>query len=159
MFYCKNYMHVRPMRFSILCTRTDGSDKSPIDVLYCCSCLHPKTILMEAGWTTVPCPATNLCILIQYANHLQGQSVISVALKIPLEIRLWICILYMKRHFCIDPMTILVSQQAAPPHFTTKLRPQAHVIEITVSNYCLRRNDQLLKLHSISTKQKNRLPT
>ena len=47
---------------------------------------------MEAGWTTVPCPATNLCILIQYVNHLQGQSVIGVALKTPLEIRLGICI-------------------------------------------------------------------
>ena len=47
---------------------------------------------MEAGWTPVPCPATNLWILIQYVNHLQGQSVISVALKTPLEIRLGICI-------------------------------------------------------------------
>ena len=26
---------------------------------YCCACLHPNTILMEAGWTVVPCPATN----------------------------------------------------------------------------------------------------
>jgi len=27
-------MHVRPMRFSILCTPTDSSDKSPVDVFY-----------------------------------------------------------------------------------------------------------------------------
>jgi len=26
-FYCKSDMHVRPMRFSILCTPTDSSDK------------------------------------------------------------------------------------------------------------------------------------
>ena len=97
MFYCKNYKHVRPMRFTILCTPTDSSDKSPIDVwnwclLYCSACLHPNTTLMEADWTTVPCRATNLSILIQYVNHLQRQSVISVALKTPLEIRLGICI-------------------------------------------------------------------
>jgi len=47
---------------------------------------------MEAGWTTASCPATNLSVLIQYVNHLQGQSVISVALKTPLEIWLGICI-------------------------------------------------------------------
>jgi len=26
--------------------------------------LYPNTILMEAGWTTAPCPATNLSISI-----------------------------------------------------------------------------------------------
>jgi len=29
-FYCKSDMHMRPLRFSILCTLTD----SPIDVFY-----------------------------------------------------------------------------------------------------------------------------
>jgi len=54
-------------------------------------------------------------------NVKQLESVISVALKTPLEITLGIYI----RHFCIDPMTIpvLVSHQAVPQHFTTKLRP------------------------------------
>ena len=33
-------------------------------LLYCCACLRPNAILMEAGWTTVPCPATNSSILI-----------------------------------------------------------------------------------------------
>ena len=33
-------------------------------LLYFCACLPPNTILMETGWTTVPCPATNLSILI-----------------------------------------------------------------------------------------------
>jgi len=33
-FFCKNDMHVRPVRFSILCTPTDSSDKNPIDVFY-----------------------------------------------------------------------------------------------------------------------------
>ena len=31
-FNCASDMHVRPMRFSILCTSTDGSDKNPSDV-------------------------------------------------------------------------------------------------------------------------------
>jgi len=43
---------------------------------------------MEDGWTTAPYPATNLSI---YVNHLQGQGMISVALRTPLEIRLGIC--------------------------------------------------------------------
>ena len=63
-FYCKSDMHVRPMRFSILCTPTDSSDKpNCCCLLYCCACLYPNTILMEAGWTTAPCTATNLSIL------------------------------------------------------------------------------------------------
>ena len=33
-------------------------------LLYCCACLYPNTILLEAGWTTALCPATNLSILI-----------------------------------------------------------------------------------------------
>jgi len=45
--------------------------------------------------------------------------VISVAFKTPVEKRLGICIC--KIHFCIDPMTVLVSHQTVPPHFT-KLR-------------------------------------
>ena len=40
-------------------------------ILYCCACLQPNTTLMEAAWTTVPCPATNLRILISlfYFKH------------------------------------------------------------------------------------------
>ena len=41
-------------------------------LLYCCACSHPNTMLMEAGWTTAPCPATNISIL--NVNHLQGQN-------------------------------------------------------------------------------------
>jgi len=33
-FYCKSDMHVRSMRFSILCTPTDSSDKNTNDVFY-----------------------------------------------------------------------------------------------------------------------------
>jgi len=53
-------------------------------LLYCCACLHPNTMLMEAGWTTVACPATNLSILsifICKSSARTKQIVISVALK------------------------------------------------------------------------------
>jgi len=49
--------------------------------LYCCACLHPNTMLMKAGWTTAPCPATNLSILICKSSARTKQIVISVALK------------------------------------------------------------------------------
>jgi len=97
-------------------------------LLYCCACLHPNTTLMEIGWTTVPCPATNLSILICKSFARTKQSMISVALKTHLETKLES--VYIKRHFCIDPMIILVSHQAVSPHFTTKLSrwPQPVVI-------------------------------
>ena len=64
-FYFKSDMHLRPTRFRFLWTPTDSSDETNgCFLLYCCACLHPDTIVMEAGWTTVPCPATNLSILI-----------------------------------------------------------------------------------------------
>ena len=90
---CKSDMHVRPMRFSISCTQLTAPIKLKWCVLqYCCACLHPNTILMEAGWTTVPCAATNLSILICKSSARTKQSEISVALKTPLEIWLGICI-------------------------------------------------------------------
>jgi len=33
-FYCKSDMHVQPIRFIILCTPIDSSDKNPNDVFY-----------------------------------------------------------------------------------------------------------------------------
>jgi len=30
---------------------------------------------------------------------------------------------FVKLHFCIDPMIILISHPLVPPHFTAKLRP------------------------------------
>ena len=66
-FYFKRDMHLRPMRFTILCTPTDSSDETQLmccTTVYCCASLHPDTILMEAGCISVPCPATNLSILI-----------------------------------------------------------------------------------------------
>jgi len=83
-------------------------------VLYCCACLHPYTILMEAGWTTVPRAATNLSILICKSSARTKQSVIGVALKTPLEIRLWICIY--KTSFLHRPDVYIGFIPSCPPH-------------------------------------------
>jgi len=61
--------------------------------------------------------------------------VISVALKIPLQIRLGICSLYIKCHFYIDPTTILVSHQAVPPTFYNKIAPMTPTQTVTRHTY------------------------
>ena len=91
-FYCKSDMHVRPMQAFCALKLTVLIKPKWCVLLYCCACLHPNTILMETGWTTVACPTTNLSILICKSSARTKQSVISVALKTPLEIRLVICI-------------------------------------------------------------------
>ena len=138
---------------------------------------------METGWTAVPCPTTNLNILIckssartrtkrdsccsqnicrnkignlytigvamgvkgamppkclermvilSFERHFSKQnSVIRLKSNIlsppffapPKSWTGYATAVYAKRHFCIDPMTILVSHQAVPPTFITKLRP------------------------------------
>ena len=55
----------------------------------------------------------------------------SVALKTTLEIKLGNCSSYIKRHFCIDPMTMLVSHQAAPHILQQNC---AHVPGVTISD-------------------------
>ena len=97
-------------------------------LLYCCACLHPNTILMETGWTTVPCPATNLSILISKSHARTKQSVISVALKTHLKIRLGICIY--ETSLLHQPDDYLVSHQAVHPTFYNKIAP------MLVNNIC-----------------------
>jgi len=97
-------------------------------LLYCCACLHPNTILMKARWTTVPCPARNLSILIQYINHLQEQSVISVAFKTPLEIRLGICIY--KTSLLHRPDEYIGFTPSCPPTCYNKIAPMCVVISV-----------------------------
>jgi len=89
-------------------------------LLYFCACLHPNRILI-GGWTTVLWPATNLSILIQYVNPLQGQSGISVALKTPSEIRLGICIY--KTSLLHRPDDYIGFTPSCPPTFYNKFAP------------------------------------
>jgi len=65
---------------------------------------------------------------------MQGQSVISVALKTPLEIRFGICTVHKKRQLCLYPMTILVSRQAVPHTFYNKIAP---MFFLGFSYFCL----------------------
>jgi len=122
MFYCKSDMHVRPMRFSVLCTPTNSSNKAQSMCSTILLCLFPsKSILMEAGWTTVQCPATNLRIVVRYVTHLQEQSLISVALKTPLEIRLGICIY--KTALLHRPGDYIGFTPSCPPIFYNNIAP------------------------------------
>jgi len=99
-------------------------------LVYCCACLHPNTILMEAGWTTVPCPATNVSILIQYVKSSARikQSVINVALKTPLEIRLGICL--NKTSLLHRPDDYIGFTPSWPPAFYIKIAPMFTWIQI-----------------------------
>jgi len=128
-FCCKSDMHVRPTRFSTSCTQTDSSDKPKWCVLlYCCAYLHPYTILMEAGWTTVSRAATNLSILICKSSARTKQSVISVALKTSLEIRLWICIY--KTSFLHRPDVYIGFIPSCPPHILQQNCAHGHNMHI-----------------------------
>jgi len=108
------------MRFSTFCTPNDNSDKTHWCLLrYCCACLNPNTILMETGWTTVPCPATNLSILTCKSPTRTKQSVISVALKTHLEIKLGICML--KTLLLHRPNDYIGFTPSCPPTFYKKI--------------------------------------
>ena len=93
-FYCKNDMHVRPMRFSILCTPTDSSGKTQLmySSILLCLFVSKYHIGSRLNNGTAPCPATNLSIIICKSFARTKQCEISVALKTPIEIRLGICI-------------------------------------------------------------------
>ena len=57
MFYCKSDMHVRPMRFSILCTPADGSDKTQLmfsTILLCLFASKYDINGSKLNYSTVP---------------------------------------------------------------------------------------------------------
>ena len=121
-YYYKSDMQVRPTRFSILWTPSDSSDKTQLICYTILLCLFaPNTILIEAGWTTLPSPATNVSILTCKSSAKTKQSVISVALKTPLEIRLGICIY--KSSLLHRPNDYTGFTPSCPPTFYKKLRP------------------------------------
>ena len=114
---------MRPMRFTILCTPTDSSDKTRWDVpLYCFACLYHILEVVQPSWIAVQCPTTKLSLLVSKSFVGIKQCVIRVALKtllkkqgweseftkLPFGIGRWLCWFYIK---------------LSPPHFTTKLRP------------------------------------
>ena len=90
-------------------------------LLYCCACLYSNTILIQAGWTTVPCPAINLSILICKSSARTKESGISVALKTPLEIRLGICTY--KTSLLHRPDVYTGLTPSCPPTFYNKIAP------------------------------------
>jgi len=61
-------------------------------LLYCCACLCHSLTVVQPSWTTVPCPTTKLKLLISKSFVGIKQSVISVAVRTPLKLRLGMCI-------------------------------------------------------------------
>ena len=117
------------MRFSFLCTQlTALIEPNWCFLLYCCACLHPNTISMVAGWTTVPCPTTNLSILTYKSSARTKQSVISVALKTPLEIILGICIYKSSLLYRLNDYIGLTP--SCPTHILHKIAPMIVSIPI-----------------------------
>ena len=111
------------MRFSILCIATDSSDKAQLMCSTIMLCLFAsKYDINGSRLNYSTCVSSNKFKYIKtVCTHLQGQSVISVALKTPLEIRLGICIY--KTSLLHRPDDYLGFTPSCPPHFTTKLRP------------------------------------
>ena len=91
-FHCKSDRHVRPMRLSILYTTTDSSDKTQLICSSILLCLFASKYDIDGSSMNYSIVSSNRFKHIKYVNHLQRQSVTSVALKTPLEIRLGICI-------------------------------------------------------------------
>jgi len=54
-------------------------------LLHFCVCLYHSLIVVQPSWTTVPCPTTELRLLISKPFVGINQIVISVALKTPLK--------------------------------------------------------------------------
>jgi len=134
-FYYKSDMHVRPMRFSILCTPTDSSDNTRLLCFAILLCLFlSKYDISASRLTAVPCPETNLSILVCKSALRTKQNAISVAFKTRPETRWGICSLFTKLLFCINSVTTLVSHQADPP---TLQQNCAHAVStIATRQYC-----------------------
>jgi len=92
-FYCKSDMHVRTMGFSILCTQTDSSDKTQLICSTILLCLFLSKYDINGSRLNYSTVSSNKFKYIKYKSSVRSkQSVISVALKTPVEIRLGICI-------------------------------------------------------------------
>ena len=90
-FYCKSDMHVRPTRFSKFCTPSDNSDKTPLASSTTLLCLFTSKYDINGdrlNYSTVSSNKFKYGILICKSSARTKQSVISVALKTHVEIRL-----------------------------------------------------------------------
>ena len=88
-------MHMRPMRFNILCTPTDSSDKTQMMCSTILLCLFTSKYYINwcrLNYSTVPSNKFKYinCIQIICTDKAKRDY---VALKTPLEIRMGICIM------------------------------------------------------------------
>jgi len=85
--YYKSDMHVRPMRFSILCTPTGSSDKTQLMYSAILLCLFVSKYDINGSRLNYSTMSSNKFKRICKSSARIKQSVISVALKTPLQIR------------------------------------------------------------------------
>jgi len=133
----KSDMHVRPIRFTVLCTPIGSSYKTQLMCSITLLCLfYHRLKAVQPSWTTVPCPTTKLCLLISKSIVGIKQSVISVAFETPLIDKIGSMCLQ-SSPFRVDPMTILVLHQAVPPTFYNKIAPMDIVFDVLDQCTCL----------------------
>ena len=120
-FYFKSDMHVRPqMRFSILCTSTDSSDKTRLMYSTILLCLFVSKYDINGSRLNYSTVTSNKFKNINmYCNSFSKPKRISVARKTPLQIR----IRTYKTSLLHWPDDYIGFTPCCPPHFTTKLRP------------------------------------
>ena len=120
------------MRFSNLCTPTDSSDKTQSMCSAILLCLFTsKYDINGNNWTTVPCPATNLSILICKSSARTKRDY--VALKTPLQIRLGISIY--KTSLLHRPDDYVGFTPSCPPTLHNKIAPMVLIITAHTSSY------------------------
>ena len=118
----KSDMHVRPMRFTLLCSQLTALIKpSWCVLLHCCASLCHSLIVVQPSWTAVPCLTTKFGLLISKPFVWIKQSVIGVALKTPLKTRLRICIY--KTSLPHRPDDYIGFTSSCPPTFYNKIAP------------------------------------
>ena len=93
-------------------------------LLYCCACLYHSLIVLQASWTTVPCPTTKFTLSISESFVGTKQSVISFALKTPPKTRLRICIYKTLLLHQVDDYIGFTS--SCPPHILQQNCAHAH---------------------------------
>jgi len=133
-------MHVRPVRFSILCTPNYSSDKTQLmySAILLCLCVSKYNInASRLNYSTVS-GTKFLSISICNSSARIKQSVISAAFKTPLETRLRICIY--KTSLLHWPDDNLDSTPSCPPTFYNKIAPILKSFTVGINCVCTRRN-------------------
>ena len=113
------------MRFSILCTPTDSSDKTQLMYSTILLCLFTSKYDINGDRLNYITLSSNKFKYINMYIICQDKAWLVLLSKKLLKSD-WEYV-YIKRHFFTDPMSILVSHQAVPPTFYNKIAPMRSI--------------------------------